>query len=159
MKGTDKFLVGIVVGIVLLVVVAFSVVLLQPKPEYRSADSPDAVVHNYLLALRRLEYERAYEYLSPDLKSYPQDIDAFIEDVKDQPWNFAQDRDVALNVQSTKIVGDTATVEVLETNFNSVGLLDGGQYERHFDMKLRQEGGKWKIYDGVRYWYFRWNWE
>jgi hypothetical protein len=157
MKGTDKFLIGLVIGIVLLVVVAFSVVLLRPKPEYRSDDSPDAVVHNYLLALRQHEYERAYECLSPELVSYPQDIEAFIEDVNDRGWLFGQNKDVALNVQSSKIVASTATVEVLETTFYSGGPLESGQDERRFDMKLHQEDGKWKLFDGDRYWNFSWN--
>ncbi len=156
MKGTDKFLIGLVVGIVLLVVVAFSVVLLRPKPEYRNDDSPDAVVHNYLLALRRDEYERAYENLSPNLAGYPENIDAFIKDVKHQ-WEFRQNVDAALNVQPAKIVGDTATVEVLETILNIGGLLDIAQYEGQFDMKLRQEGGTWKMFNGDMYWDFSWS--
>jgi tetrahydromethanopterin S-methyltransferase subunit F len=157
MKGTDKFLIGLVIGIVLLVVVAFSVVLLRSKPEYRSDDSPEAVVHNYLLALRQGDYERAYECLSSNLESYPEDIEAFVEDINDRKRVFSQNRDVALNVQPAKIVGNTAIVEVLETTFYSGGPLESGQDERRFDMKLRQEDGKWKLFDGDRYWNFSWN--
>ena len=156
MKGTDKYLIGIVAGMVLLVVVAIVVVLLRPKPEYRSDDSPEAVVHNYLLALRTGDYERAYECLSPKLISYPKDLETFVEDIEDNEWNFRQNRDVALNVQSAKIRGATATVEVLETVAYIDGLFDSGQYDRKFDMKLRQEDGSWKLFDGDSFWTSCW---
>ena len=157
MKGTDKYLIGIVAGIILLVVVAFAVVLLRPKPEYRGDDSPEAVVHNYLLALRKGDYERAYDSLSSNLKNYPKDVETFMQDVDDRQWVFRQDSDVALNVESVKILGDTATVEVFESRFNNSGLFDSGQYENQFDMKLRLEDGSWKLFDGDSYWTSCWD--
>jgi hypothetical protein len=156
MKGSDKYLIGIVVGIALLVIVAFVVVLARPEPEYRDDDSPDAVVHNYLLALRKDDYQRAYEYLSPTLDGYPENLDTFIEDAE-AGYNFRQDRDVALKVESAKITANTATVRVLETRAYDGGPLDSGQRDREIDMKLRQHDGSWKLVEGDSYWYSCWD--
>ena len=78
MKDTDRFLLGMVAGILALVVVAFVLVLRQPEPTYRDDDSPAAAVHNYLLATHRKEFERAYEYLSPTVAGYPETEEAFL---------------------------------------------------------------------------------
>ena len=132
-------------------------ILGRPEPQYRSDASPEAVVHNYLLALRQRDYDRAYECLSSNLKSYPADVETFAEDVDDRSWNFRLDRDVSLNVQSATIRNNTATVEVLETVAYNNGPFDSGQNDRTFDMKLRQEKGTWKLVDGDSYWTSCWN--
>lgn len=155
MKGSDKFLIGIVAGILLLIVVSVVVVLSRPKPEYRDDDSPEAVVHNYLLALRQEEYERAYGYLSPGLRGYPRDVEAFTEDVEDS-YSFSFGN-TTIDVQSATIRGTSAMVEVLETSFSGGDdLFNSGNYERRFDMKLSQENGEWKLVDGNRYWTSCW---
>lgn len=152
MKGPDKFLIGIVAGMFLLVVVAFAVVLLRPEPEYRSDDSPEAAVHNYLLALRQEDYERAYGFLSPRLKSYPGDVEAFVEEIEARSFYFRLDRDVSLSVQSATVRSSTATVDVLETQAYNNGPFNSRQVDRTFDMKLRQENGAWKLIDGDSFW-------
>ena len=58
MKNTDKFLIGIVVSIILLVVIVFAVVLTRPEPAYQTDDTASGVAHNYLLAIQREEFER-----------------------------------------------------------------------------------------------------
>lgn len=157
MKGSDRFLIGIIAGIGLLIIVSFVVVLTRPEPEYLNDDSPEAVVHNYLLALRLDDHERAHGYLSPSLKGYPANVEAFAEDVDDSyAFRFVDDNDVTIDTQSADIRGDTATVEVLETSFSDGDLFSSGNYERRFDMKLRQENGQWKLVDGDRYWTSCW---
>jgi hypothetical protein len=155
MKGSDKFLIGIVAGILLLIVVSVVVVLSRPEPEYRNDGSPEAVVHNYLLALRQEEYERAYGYLWPNLLGYPRDADAFAEDVEDS-YSFSFG-DATLDVQSSAVRGATATVEVLRTSFSGGDdLFNSGNYEYRFDMKLCQHNGEWKLMGGDRYWTSCW---
>jgi hypothetical protein len=156
MKGNDKFLIGIIAAIGLLIVISFVVVLSQPEPEYQNDDTPEAVVHNYLLALRLKDHERAYGYLSPRLKGYPKDAEAFADDVDDSYSFSFVDRDVTIDTQSADIRGNMATVEVLETSFSEGDLFSSGNYERRFDMELRQENGQWKLVDGDRYWTSCW---
>lgn len=156
MKSTDKFLIGIVGGIVLIVVAAIAVVLLRPKPEYRPENTPEDIVHNYLLALKKGDYERAYNYLSPKLKDYPEDTEAFTDDIDDHSGAFSLDENTSLNVQSSRITGERSTVKVLETAFYGGGLFDSGQHDYTFDMKLRLEDGIWKLVDGDSYWVDCW---
>ena len=74
----DRFLIGILVGIGILAVLA--IVLFstrQTKATYVADDNPAGVVQNYVLALYKMDYPRAYGYLAegqgkPDLASFRQ---------------------------------------------------------------------------------------
>ncbi len=157
MKGTDRYLVGFVGGIVLLVVVAIIIVLLRTDPEYRLDDSPEATVHNYLLALKEENFERAHSHLSPNLDAYPEDVQDFARGVRNLRWQFGQDEDSILTVNSSFITGDNATVEVNETIYYSGGLFDSGQSSRQFEMELQREVNMWKLVHGERYWDSCWS--
>jgi hypothetical protein len=156
MKGSDKFLIGIVAGILLLIVISLVVVLTRPEPEYRNGGSPEVTVHNYLLALRLKEYERAYGYLSPRLTGYPKDAEAFADDIDNRYSSRFGHGDTTIDVQSADMRGNMATVEVLETSFSDGDLFSSGNYERRFDMELRHENGQWKLMGGDRYWTSCW---
>lgn len=150
MKGSQRMLVLIVAGVILLVIVAFVTVLLRPPPEYTADDSPQGVVHNYLLALQQEDYERAYGYLSPDLQTG--DLFDFIETVESDGWLFELGSNVALSVADSRLSGDDAArVEVQKTvSYNE--LLGSSQNTRTFDMFLRRVEGTWLIVGGEAYW-------
>jgi hypothetical protein len=68
MKGTDRFLIGIVAGVVILVVAVLAIALLRPnQPSYEPDDTAEGVAHNYLLALQLEDYGRAQGCLSRSL--------------------------------------------------------------------------------------------
>jgi len=151
MKGTDKFLIGIVVGIVLLVVIAFAVVLARPEPTYQAEEMATGVTHNYLLALQKEDYERAYRYLSPTLAGYPESVEAFAETVEDFNWRFRTDTETTLTVLSERVVGSRTVVEMRESRFYRGGLFGSGQTTNTFEVKLEQEAGAWKVVDAGYY--------
>ena len=155
-KGNDRFLIGVVAGVVLLVMVAFVVVLRRPLPSYRPDDTPEGVVHNYLLALRQGEYERAYGYLSPELVHYPASAAEFAADVEQWRWEFHLDEDITLVVESARIDGNRATVVVQETTFYSGGLFNSNQYTRPFTMTLEHSGDRWLIREADSYVLYCW---
>ena len=67
----DRFLTGILIGIGLLVVVALAVFFTrQDTQTYVSDETPEGVVHNYVVAVLNKEYEKAYGYLA-DLDNKP----------------------------------------------------------------------------------------
>ena len=154
MKGTDKFLIGIIAGVVVLVGVVLALALLQPKqPNYQPDDTPEGVAHNYLLALELEEYEHAYTYLSPKLPGYPEDVEAFERNMRDNRWSFGYyDDDVSLAVESADVSGDKAKLVVRKTVFRRGGLFDSGQYSSTFEMTLRYEKDAWMVTNAERYW-------
>ncbi len=70
MKGTDKFLVGIVAGVLFIVIAAVVVVVRRPPPSYKEENTAEGTAHNYLLALQQQDYSRAYTYISFSLQGY-----------------------------------------------------------------------------------------
>jgi hypothetical protein len=149
----DKFLLGIVTGIVLLVVVAVIVVLTRGQREdYQADDTPAGVTHNYFLALQRKEYERAYSYLSDELENKPE-LDEFI-----QTLDYSRS-EAALQVGETTITGRTARVETIITTYTGGGPLSSGSYTNRETAFLAQNAaGEWKITQ-FSYPYWGWDWD
>jgi hypothetical protein len=141
MKGTDKFLIGIVGGVLILVVVAFAIAFLRPKPSYQPEDTPEGVTYNYLFAVRKADYARAYGYLSPTLKGYPASAEAFTNTVNDHKWSFRTDTSSALSVQSTRVSGAQVIVTVREAAFYPGGLFGSGESTSTFDVTLTRAAG------------------
>jgi hypothetical protein len=156
MHGRDRFLIAIVAGIVLVLAASIAVVLVRRQPTYRSGDTPEAAAHNYLLALRREDYARAYGYLSPTLVRYPAGADEFANQVRIYPWSdvryLAADDTSSLAVESIMSGVSQTTVRVRETSYYEGGLFDPGESSTLFDMTLVREEGGWKITNSERYW-------
>ncbi len=61
----DRFLIAILAGIILLAGAAIAVFFLrQSRMDYRSDDLPENIVYNYVLALQRKDFDRAYGYIA-----------------------------------------------------------------------------------------------
>lgn len=160
MKKTDKILIGIVAGILLLVVVAFAVALSKPKPAYQAETAPEGVAFNYLFALQQKDYERAYGYLAPSIKGYPKTAEAFVDDIRDNSWTFSRldDSSTTLGVDSVDVNGKRADIKILETRFYEGDLFSSSQYTNTFNVTLRQaENGQWKIVESDSYWLYCWS--
>jgi hypothetical protein len=155
----DKFLIGIIVGVVILVGVALALVLIRGQNEaYVADDSPTGVVHNYFLAIQRKDYERAYRYLSDDLKNKP-DLDEFIQGVGNQ-YGSAEE---ALQIGETTQQGnERSQVDVGLTAYQGGDIFnfDGsGNYTRHENALLRlNANNEWKLtYFPYPYWGYEWD--
>jgi len=157
MKQSDRFLIGIVVSILLLVAIAIIAVLRQSEPAFLPDDRPDNIAHNYLLALQRQEYERAYSYLSPTLKNYPPDVHAFKNNLTAYRWRFDFPEEELLSIAATEINDDEAIVTVQATRFEQTGPFESGTSTDHFDMALQQEADGWKLWSAEKYWAPCWN--
>jgi hypothetical protein len=153
----DKFLIGIIVGIILLVVVAIALVLTRGQGEaYVADDSPAGVVHNYFLALQRKDYERAYGYLADDLKSRP-DLDKFIRDMDAQ----GHGSEASLQLGETRLNDDRSQVDVSITAYSGGGIFDSGSYTSRDTAHLRlNTKGEWKLISyPYPYWGYDWDQE
>ena len=156
-KSSNRLLIAIVIGAVVLVSIAIGVTLLQPEPDYLPEDNPEGVAHNYLFALEKGEYQRAYTYLSPTLPGYPIDWESFTEEVEDNPYRFGMDEDSTLRVESVNSTGNNASITINETTFYSGDIFGSNEYTRTFQVKLSLEDGEWKIIESDGY--FSWCWD
>lgn len=152
MHSANKFLSAIVVAVALLVVIAFTVVILRPEPSYQDDATPDGAAHNYLLAVQRQDYERAFSYL-PSTFRYPQDAAHMAEDIRHNTWRFETGAGFSLAVESTRMQGeDRAIVTVRKTTFYNEGLFGSHQFTNMFTLDMVLENGQWQVTDGENYW-------
>jgi hypothetical protein len=158
-KSPDKLLIAIVAGVILLVIISFIVVLRQPEPVYLAEDTPEGVIHNYLLALQNEDYERAYGYLSPNLAGYPTTPATFASDVSQNAWQFGQDgSDSAFEISGSKNYGKETIVDVTFTSFNRGGLFGSNSYTETTQFTLANESDGWRIVHGnYRFWVQCWD--
>ncbi len=160
MKGTDKFLVGIVAGVLFIVMAAVVVVVRRPPPSYKEENTAGGTAHNYLLALQQQDYGRAYTYISSSLQGSPSSVDTFIEQVRGNKYAFpSDDNSVTLEIDSSRPIAgsvDRMQVSVRRTTFSRGGLFGPSQYSSLFDMELQRESGVWKIRASDRYFLSCW---
>jgi len=147
----DRFLLGILIGIGLLVALALGLYFLrQEQPAYRSDETPEGVVHNYVTAVQLGDYERAYTYLAEksDKPTYNTFRQAFI--------SMLDPENASLQIGgSYSYTPGEADVEV--TILRSNNGLFGGTYREQQSVMLTLQDGEWKIFSGP-YPYWNWDW-
>lgn len=152
MHGSNKFLFSMVMGVILLVIVAFSVVLLRPETTYQDDSTAGGAAHNYLLALQQEDYERAYQYI-PTAYKYPTDANDLADNVHQENWRFENGNEFSLAVESAKPRGeDEAAVTVRKTTFYNEGLMGTHEDSRTFTMIMVLEPDGWKVRESEDYW-------
>ena len=149
----DRFLTVILIVIALLVVASVSVFFLrQDSAVYLPEDTPESIVHNYILAVQDADYKRAYDYLAE--KENKPTFDEF-----EEFYLFDQYRGGGAGIQigETLIVADAARVEVTVMDNNSGGIFFDRYYDYIESARLLKEEGKWKIIE-MPYSYWMWEW-
>jgi hypothetical protein len=148
----DRFLTGILIGIAVLILVALVLFLTrQDKQTYVSDDTPEGVVHNYVLALLNKDYQKAYAYLA-DLDNKPS-FDQFRQSFAVGKLNASS---AGVKIGKADITGEDATVEVdmvyapndpFSTGYNNAG-----------SANLVRQNGAWKISSMPTYnlWDYSW---
>jgi hypothetical protein len=145
-RSTDRFLIGIVVGSVALVVLGVLVVLLAGRNQpARAADpsSPVGVVDAYLEALRAGDADRAYGYLSRAAQaSTPRD--RYLE--RFPRFSPPSQTSTRVLIEPVSAEGDSAEVKVTVSRFNSGGApFSTNTYHQDYTIRLVREDGAWKI--------------
>ena len=139
MMKRDKFLLWILVGIVLLVVVAL-VMFFNRKDNltYSEGKEPTDVVNNYIVAIHKKDYERAYSLLA-DLKykpTYDNFKTAFLNHMVDPA-------SAGIEIGKAETSGDNASVEIGVLS-NPGDPFSGGYRNTEYGLLVR-EAGEWKI--------------
>lgn len=147
----DRFLLGILVGIGVLVVAALALFFArQSQQEYVPEDSPAGVVHNYTLALFQNDYERAYAYLaeSENKPTYQAFRQAFFNHTIDP-------NSAGLEIGETEINGDEAYVTVYLI-YNPSEPFSSGYRSTEIALLERQQG-QWKLLQmPYAFWTYDW---
>ena len=144
----DRFLTVILVVIALLVVTSLVVFFIkEDSAVYLPDDAPENIVHNYILAIGKGEYARAYDYLSE--KGNKPSYDDFEE-------NFLfSDIQAGYKIGKTTISTDLAYVEL--TIMETSGGLFFDRYDYAETARLVKESGGWRIIQ-MPYAYWAWDW-
>jgi hypothetical protein len=146
----DKFLLGILIFIGLLVAAALIVFFVrQPATTYQPDDTPQGVVFNFILALQQKDYARAYAYLveapgKPSLMTF----ERFYQNNVDLST-------LAVDFGETRLQGERASVEMTITHiaanpFSSEWREAGAAF-------LVRQGGLWKI-ESLPWQFWGWDW-
>jgi hypothetical protein len=148
----DRFLTGILVGIAVLVVVALVVFFLRQNSQtYVSEETPEGVVHNYVLSVLNADYEKAYGYLADldNKPAYEQFRDAYLTGAVN-PDNSAVD------IGDSEIADDTASVEVALI-YNPSDPFSTGYRDVQRAILIKQDGA-WKLSSMPDYYFWDFNW-
>jgi hypothetical protein len=148
----DRFLLGILIGIGALAALALALFFVRRgnAPAYGSDDTPEGVVRNYVLAVFRRDYEKAYGYLA---------------DKEDKP-TLEQFREAFLDDRASNIGVDIVVAEIRgdhEKAYVTLHLRFGGRDPFSYDHRdsvraiLVNQGGQWKI-EEMPYQFWGYNW-
>jgi hypothetical protein len=147
----DRFLNGMLAGIGVLILIALVLFFVrQQQAEYRADDSPQGVVHNYILGLIQHDYERAYSYLAdkpekPDLAQFQLELTRSEIEIKR----------VSVTIGEVFLSGDTATVSLNMSQSYGGPITRSSWYTE--TAQLIRENGTWKIVN-IPYPLWSWNW-
>lgn len=149
----DKFLMGILIGIALLIVASVGIYFSRRGTPlvYRPDDQPDGVVYNYILALRNKDFSRAYKYLGEGANKPTQ------AEFKSSMMLSQDQLDMAIvDIRDTTIDGNSAVVQVVSLNQYNDGIFSSG-YENPESIMLEKVNGEWKLKSmSYPFWDYSW---
>ena len=149
----------IVGGVGLLIVIALVIMFTSKASEYVDDSSPEGVAQNFLLALQKEDYTRAYSYLSRTIPDFPGTLSQFKSSIGENEYTVKRRKAFVFSVESVEMVGSTrAEVSFTEIRSSGSGLLSGDQSFGHFSITLLKENEQWKIKECSNYLFFSWKW-
>ncbi|MFC1936280.1 hypothetical protein ACFLYP_01290 [Chloroflexota bacterium] len=152
----DRFLIGIVIGIVLLMLAAVGLFFMRQSAEgYVADDTPEGVIYNYVYAVQQEDYERAYSYLA-DRAGKPSMIE-FNSNFLSYSY---YDRNIGVTLQDTQIIVEDgrpyeAFVDLVVIHVNPGPFRES--YHSPDTARLIYQEGQWKI-TLMPHPFWNWNW-
>lgn len=149
----DRFLTGILIGIGLLIVAALMLFFARQNRQltYVPDDTPEGAVKNYLVALFKKDYEKAYSYLAD--KDGKPTFDQFKQSLL---MNEVNPNNVGVDIGGVEYNGDDAYVTLYLQQGPSDPFSSG--YRNQDRAVLVRQGGKWKIEQMPYYNFWGYDW-
>lgn len=136
----DRFLLGILIGIGILAVLALVLFFARKDATlaYGPDDTPEGVVRNYVVAVFKRDYEKAYSYLAEkqDKPTLEQFRESFLQ-------NMVNPENAGVDIGETEISGDQAFVSVY-IQYGSGDPFSPG-YRNEERAVLVKQAGQWKL--------------
>ena len=148
----DRFLLAILIAIGVLVAVAVGLFFIrEDKQDYGLEDTPQGVLRNYIIALEKDDYQRAYGYLQ-DADGKP-DFDHFRQAFLTRQLDLSS---TALQIGESRRSGEVVFVPVVVIH-GSNEPFENPYRESTNAVLVKEDNGNWKIAN-LPYPYWRWNW-
>ncbi|MHB8778571.1 MAG: hypothetical protein ACYC6R_12550 [Anaerolineales bacterium] len=147
----DKFLLGILIGIGVLILLALGLFFTrQDKRDYVAETGPDGVVHNYVLAVLNKDYQKAYGYLA-DLEHKPA-----YEEFRQSFFNgTVNPGDIGLEIGPVETHGNETVVSISIYYSNTDPF--SSRYTNEDRALLVKQDGEWKL-NSMPYNFWDYNW-
>ena len=148
----DRGLLIILSVIAILIVVSLVLFFIRQDDQqaYQPENTPEGVVHNYVLALHQGDYQRAYGYLQ-DADEKPT-LSQFQQNFFENSWGLENS---SMHIDTTDQTGEEAFVAITIT-FHSSAPFERPWYENG-SVWLVKQAGQWKLaYAPSSYW--GWDW-
>ena len=142
---TDRFLIGLLLGIIgLLVIAGITVIVLRQPVQQIPAGTPSATIQQFYNALAQRDYDRAYMLFSDTMYNKPT-REEFINYTANRfgpntPTSRAQ-------IDHESINGNSATVTVKVTYFYSSPMGGTNEYSNIEAFGLQRDSDTWRITD------------
>lgn len=144
--GFDRGLAWLVGGALVLIVLGLVAVPLAARrtPTLAPASTPEGVVQRFYQAAYAQDWPTAYSFVSADVQRTLSRDDLTRQLIGTNP-------DSRIQVRSSTINGNSATVSVTITSFWQGGLFNSGESSIDQAVVLSREGQDWKITSGPFY--------
>lgn len=148
----DRFLIGILVFIGVLVAAALVLYFVRPSTiTYQPEDTPGGIVYNFTLAVQNKDVELAYGYLAE--QEYKPSKTAFRQAILN---GYLYTEGYALQVEETEYLDEDEAWVYVSVHYLSSGPFDSGWTSQDHASLVRQNG-KWKLnYMPSPYWSYDW---
>jgi hypothetical protein len=143
LAAPDRFLIGIVLGTVLLIALGIAAVMLAGRaraPAPVDPASPAGVVQAYVEALRNGETDRARSFLTQSAR------DGLDKQNFPRPYHPPSAPERRVLIESVEVGADRARVKVTVSSFSARSEpFSTGTYHSEVEVRLVRENGQWRI--------------
>jgi hypothetical protein len=133
---SDKLLVWIVVVIAVLAAAAVTINSFRDEATYINENTPEAVVHDFVLAIQKEEYKKAHGFVLSDIK-YEEFMEYSVINTNGE---------YGIIVESSEILDqETAIVRYLVVIESQSFVESSYSYTESATLMIEEDGGDWKI--------------